>query len=136
MDALHVPIPPAMKGATRLTSVATRYQYLTMVRESDSHYVALVRRFNRTVTERIGALGETFLGRDRPLGASRLLWEIGEYGADLNELRDRLGLDSGYASRLVRRLEGEGLVAVEASPPTGAGADSASRPRGSRRCGS
>ena len=76
--------------------------------------MALIRRFNRTVTERIGALGESFLGRGRPLGASRLLWELGEDGADLHELRDRLGLDSGYASRLVRRLESEGLVAVEA----------------------
>lgn len=87
-----------------------------MVRENFSQDVALIRRFNRTMTERIGALGESFLGRGRPLGASRLLWELGEDGADLHELRDRLGLDSGYASRLVRGLEDEGLIAVEASP--------------------
>ena len=87
-----------------------------MVRGIDQDGVALIRRFNRTVTERIGALEEAFLGRDRPLGASRLLWEIGEDGAELHELRDGLGLDSGYASRLVRRLEDEGLVAVEAHP--------------------
>lgn len=90
-----------------------------MVRDVDQDGVALIRRFNRTVTERIGALEEAFLGRDRPLGASRLLWEIGEDGAELHELRDRLGLDSGYASRLVRRLEDEGLVAVEAHPADG-----------------
>ena len=87
-----------------------------MVREIDQHGVALIRRFNRTVTERVGALEESFLGRDRPLGASRLLWEIGENGADLHELRDRLGLDSGYASRLVRRLENEGLIVVDTYP--------------------
>jgi GNAT superfamily N-acetyltransferase/DNA-binding MarR family transcriptional regulator len=87
-----------------------------MVREIATDGVALIRRFNRTVTERIGALEESFLGRDRPLGASRLLWEIGEDGADLHELRDRLGLDSGYASRLVRRLENEGLIVVEVYP--------------------
>jgi GNAT superfamily N-acetyltransferase/DNA-binding HxlR family transcriptional regulator len=81
--------------------------------------VVLVRRFNRTVTERIGALEESFLGRDRPLGASRLLWEIGESSVDLHELRGRLGLDSGYASRLVRRLESEGLVVVEVDPADG-----------------
>ena len=52
----------------------------------------MIRRFNWTVTEQIGALEESFLGRDRPLGASRLLWEIGEDGADLHELRGRLGL--------------------------------------------
>jgi GNAT superfamily N-acetyltransferase/DNA-binding MarR family transcriptional regulator len=90
-----------------------------MVREIVPGYVALIRRFNRTVTERIGALEESFLGRDRPLGASRLLWEIGENGADLHQLRDRLGLDSGYASRLVRRLENEGLVVVEVDPADG-----------------
>src|SRR4028118_2281869 len=90
-----------------------------MVREIDQGSVALIRRFNRTVTERVGALEESFLGRDRPLGASRLLWEIGESGADLHELRDRLGLDSGYASRLVRRLETEGLVVVEVDPADG-----------------
>jgi DNA-binding MarR family transcriptional regulator/N-acetylglutamate synthase-like GNAT family acetyltransferase len=87
-----------------------------VVREIDQDGVALIRRFNRTVTERVGALEESFLERDRPLGASRLLWEIGENGADLHELRDRLGLDSGYASRLVRRLENEGLIVIEAYP--------------------
>src|SRR5919112_5925532 len=87
-----------------------------MVREIASSDVAAIRRFNRTVTERIGALEESFLGRDRPLGASRLLWEIGENGADLHELRDRLGLDSGYASRLIRLLENQGLIIVEAYP--------------------
>jgi GNAT superfamily N-acetyltransferase len=87
-----------------------------VVREIDQESMALIRRFNRTVTERVGALEESFLGRDRPLGASRLLWEIGDDGADLQELRDRLGLDSGYASRLVRRLENEGLLIVEVYP--------------------
>ena len=87
-----------------------------MVREIAPDGVALIRRFNRTVTERIGALEESFLGRDRPLGASRLLWEIGDDGVDLHELRERLGLDSGYASRLVRQLENEGLIVVEVYP--------------------
>jgi GNAT superfamily N-acetyltransferase len=73
----------------------------------------MIRRFNRTVTERVGVLEVSFLGRDRSLGASRLLWEIGSDGADLRELRDRLGLDSGYASRLVRQLERDGLIVVD-----------------------
>lgn len=73
-----------------------------------------VRRFNRTVTERIGALHDRYLGRERPLGEARLLWEIGA-GADLRELRARLGIDSGYLSRLIRSLEAQALVRVEAS---------------------
>lgn len=74
--------------------------------------IATVRAFNRIVTETVGALNETYLARGRSLGASRLLWEIGERGADVRELRARLGLDSGYLSRLLRGLESEGLVAV------------------------
>jgi DNA-binding MarR family transcriptional regulator/GNAT superfamily N-acetyltransferase len=72
--------------------------------------ISVVRRFNRLVTQRAGALDDHFLGRDRPLGESRLLYEIGSGGADLRDLRRRLGLDSGYVSRLVKALQRKGLV--------------------------
>jgi DNA-binding MarR family transcriptional regulator/GNAT superfamily N-acetyltransferase len=72
-----------------------------------------VRRFNRLVTQRVGALDDHFLARDRPLGEARLLWEIGDGdGVDVRELRTRLDLDSGYVSRLLRALEAAGLVTV------------------------
>jgi DNA-binding MarR family transcriptional regulator/GNAT superfamily N-acetyltransferase len=74
--------------------------------------VARVRSFNRAVTQRVGALDEQFLGRGRPLGEARLLWEIGADGAEVRQLRQRLGMDSGYASRLLRSLEAQGLVEV------------------------
>ncbi|WP_353826610.1 bifunctional helix-turn-helix transcriptional regulator/GNAT family N-acetyltransferase [Agromyces sp. SYSU T0242] len=77
--------------------------------------IARVRSFNRTVTERIGALDDGYLARGRPLGQSRLLWEIGDDGAELRDLRDRLDLDSGYLSRQLRALEADGLVRVEPS---------------------
>ncbi len=77
--------------------------------------VEQVRRFNRTVIERVGALSDHFLGLERPLGEARLLWEIGLDGCELRVLRSRLGLDSGYLSRLLRSLEADGLVEVEAS---------------------
>lgn len=72
--------------------------------------VARVRSFNRTVTQQIGALESRFLGRNRPLGASRVLFEIGTQGMEVRRLRARLDLDSGYTSRLLRSLEAEGLV--------------------------
>ncbi len=72
-----------------------------------------VRSFNRAVTLRVGALNERFLARDRPLGQSRMLWEIGVEGCQVRLLRSRLGLDSGHASRLLRALEREGLVHLE-----------------------
>lgn len=79
------------------------------------HEVERIRRFNRTITRRLGALDSSFLGRRRSLGACRVLYEIGADGTDIRSLRDRLGLDSGYASRLVGGLEREGLVKVSRS---------------------
>ena len=75
--------------------------------------IARVRSFNRTVTQHIGALDARFLGRSRSLGASRLLFEVGVDGSEVRRLRDRLGLDSGYTSRLLRGLEREGLIHTE-----------------------
>ena len=74
-----------------------------------------VRRFNRTVTQRAGALDDRFLARSRPMGEARVLWEIGTEGCEVRSLRARLGLDSGHASRLLRALEADDLVRVEAS---------------------
>ncbi|HEX6724813.1 MAG TPA: helix-turn-helix domain-containing GNAT family N-acetyltransferase [Gaiella sp.] len=71
-----------------------------------------MRRFNRIVTQRVGALDEAFLARGRPLGQARVLWEIGPDGADVRALRTRLGLDSGYLSRVLGALGSDGLVTV------------------------
>ncbi|MEP6658688.1 MAG: helix-turn-helix domain-containing GNAT family N-acetyltransferase [Acidimicrobiales bacterium] len=78
----------------------------------DNAGVQEVRRFNRTVTQRIGILSNGYLARRRPIGASRLLWEIGPEGSDVRSLRARLELDSGYVSRLLRSLEDDRLVKV------------------------
>ncbi len=74
-----------------------------------------VRRFNRPVTQRVGALNDHYLGRDRPLGEARVIWEIGEQGCDVRTMRSRLALDSGYFSRLLRSLETAELITVTAS---------------------
>ena len=71
-----------------------------------------VRSFNRIVTQSVGALEDRYLASRLPLGEARLVWEIGEMGRDVRELRELLGLDSGYLSRLLRSLERRGLVRV------------------------
>jgi len=81
--------------------------------------IEAVRRFNRAVTQRIGALDGAFGGRGRPLGQARLLGEIGPDGCDVRDLRARLDLDSGYLSRLLRSLENDGLVTVEVNEADG-----------------
>jgi DNA-binding MarR family transcriptional regulator/GNAT superfamily N-acetyltransferase len=81
--------------------------------------VAAFRRFNRTVTQQVGALNDHFLAQDRPLAGARLLWEIGPDGAEVRSLRTRLDLDSGHLSRLLRSLENDGLVVVRAGSADG-----------------
>jgi DNA-binding MarR family transcriptional regulator/GNAT superfamily N-acetyltransferase len=81
----------------------------------DKAAVDTVRRFHRTVAEKIGIVGDRFLGRPRPPGESRLLWEIRQDGVELRSLRGRLGLDSGYLTRAIQSLEREGLIRVSVS---------------------
>ncbi len=79
-----------------------------------------VRRFNRLVTQRIGALQDSYLSRGRPLGEARLVFEIGGgEGCDLSALRQRLGLDSGYLSRLLRSLDSQKLVELRKAASDG-----------------
>lgn len=80
-----------------------------------------LRAFNRTWSRHVGVLEESFLGTGRSLGASRLLFEIGRGpgSPSIRGLRSRLGLDSGYLSRLLRGLEREGLVELGPDPADG-----------------
>ena len=77
--------------------------------------IATVRAFNRLLTRQVGALNDRYLGR-RPLGELRVLHEIGLDGATPRDVRARLGLDSGYVSRMVRALERDGLVVQQPDP--------------------
>jgi DNA-binding MarR family transcriptional regulator/GNAT superfamily N-acetyltransferase len=86
---------------------------------SDDATIAQVRRFNRAVTQRVGALSDRYLARDRTRGASRVLWEIGQEGCEVRSLRARLELDSGQTSRLLRALEDDGLIELSPSPVDG-----------------
>ena len=85
----------------------------------DGALVDQVRSFNRVVTQRVGALDDRYLGRNRPLGQDRVLWEIGTEGCEVRTLRSRLGLDAGHLSRLLRALEDADLVRTAPSPADG-----------------
>ena len=78
--------------------------------------IPTLRTFNRSFTRRIGVLDHSFLQSGRPFAEARLLFEIGADGASVLELRRRLGLDSGYLSRLLRELELDGLVTSVPDP--------------------
>jgi DNA-binding MarR family transcriptional regulator/GNAT superfamily N-acetyltransferase len=76
----------------------------------DGDQVRRVRSFNRAVALSVGALNTSYLERGRPLGEARLVFEIGAAGTEARSLRMRLGLDSGYLSRMLRSLSSQGLV--------------------------
>jgi DNA-binding MarR family transcriptional regulator len=58
-------------------------------------------------------LSDGYLARERPRGAARVRGGIGRSGRAGRALRARLGLDSGQLSRVLRSLEGDGLIRVE-----------------------
>jgi DNA-binding MarR family transcriptional regulator/predicted GNAT family N-acyltransferase len=78
----------------------------------DGSHLQSVRRFNRLVTQRVGALEVDYLRRGRPLAEARLIFEISADGVDVLTLRSKLGLDSGYLSRLLQSLKTQGLIAM------------------------
>lgn len=82
----------------------------------DSDQVRRVRSFNRAVTLSVGALQASYLERGRPLGEARLIFEVGAEGADLRALRGKLGLDSGYMSRILQSLSNQGLLETLSDP--------------------
>lgn len=73
--------------------------------------VEAVRRFNRFVTRRIGALREGLLHTPYSLTEARVLFEIAHGdGVTATDLSWGLGLDPGYLSRTLAHLEGQGLL--------------------------
>lgn len=73
--------------------------------------VAAIRRFNRFYTRAFGFLQNGHLGSAYSLAETRVLYELGEQeGLTPKAIVDRTGIDRGYVSRIVARLEGDGLV--------------------------
>jgi len=101
----------------------------------DHDLVQKVRRFNRLITQRVGALESSYLRRGRPLGEARMLYEIGRDGREVRALRETLGLDSGYVSRLLRSLEGQDLVRVRPDPGDGRVRKASLTPKGRAELG-
>jgi len=82
--------------------------------------VTAVRRFNRFYTQTIGVLDKGYLGTDYTVAEGRVLYEIARAdGVTAKQVADATGLDAGYLSRIVARLERDGVVARERSESDG-----------------
>ncbi|AIG81100.1 transcriptional regulatory protein [Amycolatopsis japonica] len=78
--------------------------------------VATVRAFNRLYTGVIGVLDEGPADAEYSLSEARVIFELAQQEqTQVTDLRKRLDLDAGYASRLLARLEGRGLLTRERS---------------------
>ena len=82
--------------------------------------VAVIRRFNRFYTRAIGVLDRGHVGSPYTLAETRTLYEIAVgQGVTPKAVGERTGLDPGYLSRIVKRLERDGLVRREPSDVDG-----------------
>ena len=73
--------------------------------------IGTVRQFNRFFTRQIGVLREGLLHSPYPLTDARILFELGQCNqVTASRLGRELGLDAGYLSRILARLEQQGLL--------------------------
>jgi len=73
--------------------------------------VQTIRRFNRFYTTVLGLINQRLLHSPFSLAEARVLYELGNTpGCTANLLMDRLQMDAGYLSRILKRFEKEGLA--------------------------
>ena len=79
--------------------------------QSSDDPVAAVRAFNRFYTRQIGLLQQGLLDSRFSLTEARILYELAHRdSATATDIRDALGVDTGYLSRLLGRFESDGLI--------------------------
>lgn len=82
-----------------------------MVTQTSEERTDIVRQFNRFFTRQIGVLREGLLHSPYTLTEARILFELGQRDhVTASDLCRELGLDAGYLSRIVARLEQQGLL--------------------------
>lgn len=81
-----------------------------------THQIDAVRHFSRFWTRRIELLSDGILESEFSLTEARVLWELAHSeDATPSRIAADLGLDPGYVSRVVKRLDRKGLVGRSAS---------------------
>lgn len=79
--------------------------------------VSALRAFNRFYTCVVGALDEALLDTPFSLTEARVLYEIAQAdGTPLAAVRQRIGIDAGYLSRILRSFGAAGLISRVRSP--------------------
>lgn len=90
-----------------------------------------VRAFNRRWTELLGLLDQGLLQTSHSLTEARVIFELAHQpGNGRRALRDRLGIDASFLTRVLTRLEDRGLVTTTPSLVDGRALDVALTPAG------
>ena len=79
-----------------------------------TNHVETVREFNRFYTARMGLTRGSYA---RPLPEIRVLYELSQGTTEVADLRKALEIDPGQLSRVLSKLEEQGLATRSASPP-------------------
>jgi DNA-binding MarR family transcriptional regulator/N-acetylglutamate synthase-like GNAT family acetyltransferase len=75
------------------------------------HYVEKIRQFNRYYANVLGKIDQQIYNQSFPLVEARVLTEIhNRNGCTATEVREDLGIDRGYMSRIVQRFEDENMI--------------------------
>lgn len=78
--------------------------------------ISAVREFNRVYTNLIGLLHGSYLDSPYSLTEARVLFELAHgTECEISALRSSLDIDAGYLSRILARLESDGLITREKS---------------------
>lgn len=86
--------------------------------------IAHVREFNRRWTEVLGLLDRGLLDTDHSLAEARVLFESAQRQTwERSALQERLGMDPSFLSRVLGRLENDGLVVSSPSSEDGRAVD-------------
>src|SRR5437867_1100359 len=92
----------------------------TTIAHASNDPIQAVRRFNRFYTRQIGVLQEHLLHSQFSLTEVRVLYELAHReNITAIELRNELGLDRGYLSRMLQTFEKQGWIRTKPSPEDG-----------------
>lgn len=69
-----------------------------------------MRRFNRFYTNLLGLLDRRLLNTEFSFTEARVLYELGESPCSAKDLIQKLNIDAGYLSRILKQFETKGLV--------------------------
>jgi len=79
--------------------------------------ISAVRAFNRFYTSRLGVLDQQILQSSLSLSEARVLYELANReNPSAKAIGNELGLDPGYLSRIIQKIEAQGLISRKPVP--------------------